>query len=138
MTKLDSESNMVELGPDKCLKRWCRMCGREMELKYDFNPENRVYDFSCTRCGTSVRIFEEIISDMREAYREDGKLLEPLTKEEEEQQISDRKASKIFFEEYGNNTRSWKEIVSPEKRERHRLTITAVEHNFLFFKFLSW
>ncbi|MGI0059384.1 MAG: hypothetical protein ACREBJ_06410 [Nitrosotalea sp.] len=35
---------MIEprLGPDKCLKRWCRICGKEMELKYNFNPENRV------------------------------------------------------------------------------------------------
>jgi hypothetical protein len=59
---------LVELGPDKCLKRWCRMCGREMELKYDFNPENRVYDFSCTRCGTTVHVFEEIIRS-REKHR---------------------------------------------------------------------
>jgi hypothetical protein len=108
------------LGPDKCLKRWCRICGKEMELEYDFNPENRVYDFSCTRCGTTVRVFEEIISGMREAFREDGRLLEPLTKEEEEQQISDREASSVFFKEYGNNT-SWKEREGFEKREIYRL-----------------
>jgi len=80
-----------------------------------------VYDFSCTRCGTTVRVFEEIIREMREAYRDDGRLLEPLTKEEEEQQISDREASKVFFKEYGNNTRSWKEREGFEKRERYRL-----------------
>lgn len=77
------------LGPDKCLKRWCRICGKEMELEYDFNSENRVYDFRCTRCGTTVRLFEEIFKDMRETFRSDGRLLEPLTKEEEEEQISE-------------------------------------------------
>ena len=70
--------------PDKCLKRLCRICNREMELNYDFDSENMVYDFNCTRCGTTVRIFEEIIKCVREGWRHDGRLLEPLTKEEEE------------------------------------------------------
>ena len=114
------------LGPDKCLKRWCRMCGNEMELEYDFNPENRVYDFSCTRCGTMVRVFEEIITEMREAYRYNGRLLEPLTKEEEEQQISDKEASRVFLKD-GNNTGRWKEREGIANRERYRLDDNEAE-----------
>ncbi|MGI0093898.1 MAG: hypothetical protein ACREA8_07330, partial [Nitrosotalea sp.] len=113
--------------PDKCLKRWCRMCGKEMELEYNFNPENRVYDFSCKRCGTTVRLFEETLKEMREAYRYDGRLLEPLTKEEEEQQISDKEASKVFLKDGNNTGKSWKEKEGIEKRERYRLDDNEAE-----------
>ncbi|MGI0061837.1 MAG: hypothetical protein ACREBA_05225 [Nitrosotalea sp.] len=116
------------LGPDKCLKRWCRMCGKEMELEYNFNPENRVYDFSCKRCGTTVRLFEETFREMRESYRYDGRLLEPLTKEEEEEQVSDREANKVFFEEHlGNTRKSWKEKEGIVNRERYRLDDSDAE-----------
>ncbi|HEX5457139.1 MAG TPA: hypothetical protein VFX64_01995 [Candidatus Nitrosotalea sp.] len=116
------------LGPDKCLKRWCRICGKEMELEYDFNPDNRVYDFSCTRCGTTVRIFEDTFKEMRDAFRSDGRLLEPLTEEEEAKQVSDMEASKIFFKEYlGNTRKSWKEKEGIANRKRYKLDDNEAE-----------
>lgn len=57
----------------------------------------------------------------------DGRLVEPLTKEEEEEQISGREASKVFFKEYGNNTGSWKERKGFEKRKRNRLDDSEAE-----------
>lgn len=88
------------LGPDRCLRRWCRICALEMTLEYDSHSDDRVYDFSCTRCGTMVRIFEEIFQETRERLRSEGKLLEPLTREEEEEQILDKKATTVFLKEH--------------------------------------
>ena len=96
-------------GADECLRRWCRICGKEMESRFDSNGEVRVYDFDCKRCGTTVRLFEEIMEEMRQTFKDEGKILEPLTREEEAEQASGNNVDEDFFEEFPSNIRKWKE-----------------------------
>ena len=98
------------LPPDSCLKRWCRICLKEMKLKYNYDSEYRVYDFQCLRCGTIIRVYEEIMESMRDTYMEDGYPLEPLTRDEKVAQALDktweehiRKSDKISFYGFWQN-----------------------------------
>ncbi|GEM_PF-2398801 len=93
------------ISPDKCLRRWCRVCAREMSLDYDFDDEDRVYDFCCARCGILVRIFEAISQQERGMLERKGCLLEPLTKEEQEEQRGLSKREAIFREYHPRNDR---------------------------------
>ena len=96
-------------GPDECLRRLCRICGKEMESRFDSDGEVRIYDFDCKRCGTTVRLFEEIMTEMRQTFKDDGRILEPLTREEEAKQASEINVDEDFFKEFPNNIRKWKE-----------------------------
>lgn len=98
-----------------------------MELEYDYNGENRTYDFSCTRCGTTVRVFEEILEEMRQAFSDAGKALEPLTREEEDKQAYSIKADNDFFEKFPDNVRRLKERQGVRNGKRQRLDDSEAE-----------
>lgn len=102
------------LEPSKCLRRWCLICGKEMGLEYDSHSEDRVYKFSCTTCGTIIPIFEEINQNMRQILQREGHLLEPMTREEEEEQAVETKSTEVFFRDHP-------ELVERLKREENRL-----------------
>lgn len=84
------------LGPDECLRRRCRICECEMELEYLFDDEERQYTFHCTRCNTTVRLFEIILKEDRELFLRDGATLEALSEHERALQNSDRMARAVW------------------------------------------
>ncbi|MDE1766453.1 MAG: hypothetical protein KGI27_09330 [Thaumarchaeota archaeon] len=64
----------------------------------NFTDEDRVYDFYCTGCGIVIRLFEGISTRARERLKLMGCVLEPLTKEEEVEQVSECERETTFRE----------------------------------------
>ncbi|MDE1728958.1 MAG: hypothetical protein KGH81_07275, partial [Thaumarchaeota archaeon] len=93
-----SDSVEPRLGPDKCLERKCRICNDLMRLEYGWNSKERQYYFHCIKCGTMVRLTEDIIKEMRKDYKNDGYLLEPLTRKEKMRQTVIGMAGEWIFE----------------------------------------
>jgi hypothetical protein len=83
-----------------------------MELDYDSHASDRVYDFYCQRCSITVRVFEAILWVRREGYSRNGDSLEPLTKEEKQDQYYERKAIKDLLITYGPLAKGKKKDVS--------------------------
>lgn len=110
------------LGPDKCLERHCRICGNQMRLEYRWNSRERQYYFGCARCGTIVRLVEDIIREMREDYRNDGCVLEPLTGKEEVLQTVMGQAGEWFYEKfllrYRKDIRTKRSVRDRQERNR--------------------
>tara|TARA_Y100000590_G_scaffold138568_1_gene158648 strand:+ start:215 stop:562 length:348 start_codon:yes stop_codon:yes gene_type:complete len=69
----------LKIPVEKCVIRLCRGCGNAMSnMEYEWDSENRWYNFFCEVCGYRVTLSESISQD----FLDDDFEHEPLTSKE--------------------------------------------------------